>query len=245
MNKKFELVVVIPCYNEADRLNVTAFQNFTKEHPSTLLCFVNDGSSDNTEEVLHKIKDTNTTTVEIVSLKKNQGKAVAVWSGISYCQAKFKYKKIAYLDADLSTSLEECFTISEEINENIHFAFGSRIAKIDNYIDRKFYRFIIGRIIATLISRQLDLMVYDTQCGCKVFDNETSKLVFSEKFISTWLFDVEVFHRLTSIYGKDKMSVISREIPLKKWVDTDGSKVQFTYFFKMWYELFRIKKKYK
>lgn len=245
MNKKFELVIVIPCYNEADRLNITAFQNFIREQPTTVLCFVNDGSNDNTNEVLHKIKDTNTATIEIVSLEKNQGKAVAVWSGISHCQKKFEFEKIAYLDADLSTSLEECLDISKEINRNVHFVFGSRIAKIDNYIDRKFYRFLIGRIIATLISRQLDLMVYDTQCGCKVFDNETSKLVFSEKFISTWLFDVEIFHRLISIYGKDKMRVISREIPLKRWVDTDGSKVQFTYFFKMWHELFRIKKKYK
>jgi glycosyltransferase involved in cell wall biosynthesis len=245
MNKKIELIIVIPCYNEAKKLNIDKFQYFIERHPTALLCFVNDGSNDSTGGILNKIKITSKDAVEIISLEKNQGKAIAVYSGINYCHQKFDFEKIAYLDADLSASLEECFDISKEINHNIRFVFGSRIAKLDSNIKRKFYRFLIGRFIATLISRQLDLMVYDTQCGCKVFDHKTSKLIFSKKFISTWLFDVEIFHRLISIFGKDEMSNIAKEIPLKTWIDTDDSKVKFTYFFKLWFELLGIKRKYK
>lgn len=245
MNKNYKFIIVIPCYNEAKRLESTKFKNFIKKNPSTLLYFVNDGSSDNTGEELNNIKAPFKDNIEVFTLKKNQGKAMAIWNGISQCHKKFKFDKIAYLDADLSTSLEECMTISKEIKNDIHFVFGSRIAKLDSNIQRKFHRFLRGRFIATLISLQLDLIVYDTQCGCKVFDYKTSELIFSKMFVSTWLFDVEIFHRLISIFGKEKMKLISKEIPLKQWIDKDDSKVKFTYFFKIWYELLLIKKKYK
>ena len=124
-------------------------------------------------------------------------------------------------------------------------AFGSRISKIDTTIDRKKARHYIGRIIATLISNQLKLPIYDTQCGCKIFDKDLSEKVFSEKFISKWLFDVEIFHRIIILYSEEKMGDIAREIPLKSWIDYDESKVKITYFFKLWLDLYQIHKTYK
>jgi glycosyltransferase involved in cell wall biosynthesis len=245
MNKIFELCIVIPCYNEANRLKIDEFTFFLNTHKEVLICFVNDGSTDNTDFVIKQFNSTFYANSKLLSLKNNQGKAEAVRQGILFSNKNYSFKKVAYLDADLSTSLEECYRISELIKEETIFVFGSRISKIDTKIDRKMYRFFIGRVIATLISIQLELSVYDTQCGCKVFKNDITGAVFEEKFISKWLFDVEIFHRLNAIYGKQNMKKICKEEPLNAWIDTDNSKIKMTYFFKLWFDLLWIRNKYK
>ncbi|MBN4082776.1 glycosyltransferase [bacterium AH-315-A23] len=245
MTELFELCIVIPCYNEEKRIDKERMYNFLKVHKNVLLCFVNDGSSDRTLEVLNTIKSNFPQNVDAISTDCNVGKAEAVRFGIAHCNAHYNHKKIAYLDADLATTLEECFDISKVVNSKVVFAFGSRIKKIDTNIDRKISRFLIGRVIATFISKQLKLGVYDTQCGCKIFDSKLSKSLFKEKFISKWLFDVELFHRIIKIYGVDKIGKIANEVPLKYWIDYDDSKVKMIYFFKLWYDLYLIKKHYK
>ncbi len=244
-NSTYNLVIVVPCYNEQDRLPVSQFKTFAKSNPETLICFVNDGSKDNTEVVLSKLEEEHPNTITQLSLTKNAGKAGAVRQGFLHCIEKFNFNKIAYLDADLATSLEECVRVSESVKDDIVFSFGSRISKIDNNIDRKFYRFFIGRFIATLISRQLKIAVYDTQCGCKVFNQKIVSEIFKDNFISKWLFDVEILHRIITIYKKENIKNIAREIPLKAWIDTDDSRVEFSYFFKLWFDLLAIGKKYK
>lgn len=245
MNTDFDLAIVIPCYEEAKRIKINRYRSFLKRNDNVLLCLVNDGSADNTLEVLKELKKKHPTQILVIDMPQNQGKAEAVRTGFLKCLKKYTLKRIAYLDADLSTSLEECLSISKKTSSTTYFAFGSRIAKLDTNIVRKSYRFFIGRGIATLISRQLDLKVYDTQCGCKVFDTSLAKVLFKEKFISRWLFDVELFHRLIAIYGKDQIKHIGKEVPLQSWCDNDDSKVPLTYFFKLWVDLRNIGKTYK
>jgi len=245
MPKSFQLCIVIPCYNEEKRLNTTRYTSFLNKNDTILICFVNDGSKDNTLKILTKIKSNFPNNVVVISSEKNSGKAESVRTGIINCNTNFNFKKIAYLDADLATTLDECLTISKHVNSEIVLAFGSRISKIDNNIDRNIIRHFIGRIIATFISNQLNLAIYDTQCGCKIFEKELSEKIFSEKFISKWLFDVEIFHRILTLYTKNKIPTIAREIPLKNWVDYDNSKVKMTYFFKLWIDLYQIERKYK
>ncbi len=245
INTTYDLVIVVPCYNEQYRLPISEFKAFTDQNSNILICFVNDGSKDGTEIVLSKLETEHPNTITQLSLKENQGKAGAVKQGFLYCIEKFNFNKIAYLDADLATSLEECVRVSNFIKDDVVFSFGSRISKIDNNIDRKFYRFFIGRFIATLISKQLKTKVYDTQCGCKVFHQNIVSEIFKDNFISKWLFDVEIFHRIIAIYKKENLQNIAREIPLKAWIDTDDSRVEFTYFFKLWFDLLAIGKKYK
>lgn len=240
------LVIVIPCFNEYERLQAGSYETFLKQNNNTRIIFSNDGSTDKTIEKLNAIRKIAPDKVFITSLEKNKGKAEAIREGVLYCfTSNLQFDRIAYLDADGATSLEECQSISQYINENVIFAFGSRILKIDSNIVRKHYRHIIGRVLATVISSQLKIPVYDTQCGCKVLRADLAKEVFSERFISKWLFDVEIFHRIIRLYGTDKMRQICREIPLQNWIDTADSKVSFAYSFRIWYDILRIKRKYK
>lgn len=237
--------IVIPCYNEAARLPVYAFQVFLASNDECFLAFSNDGSTDATLEVLGKIKDSAPERVKIINLSENKGKAEAVrQASLSLLEEMPSLERIGYLDADLSTSLEEWAEISQKVTGDVVFAFGARLAKIDTYIRRKPYRHYIGRFVATMISLVLDITVYDTQCGCKVIRADVAKKVFDKPFLSRWLFDVEIFFRISQIFGKPQIPKICREIPLEKWEDVNDSKVGFSYMFRLWYDLFLIHREY-
>ncbi len=241
----FSLVIVIPCFNEEQRLCADSIISFIQRNKTVGIIFINDRSTDLTLQLLEKIRQVATHRIFIKTHLVNKGKSASVRSGFLFANSSLNCEKIAYLDADLSTSLEECLQLSTFIDSKIAFVFGSRISKIDTTIDRRFKRFIAGRIIATLISMQLGLTVYDTQCGCKIFRADIAKLLFHEQFLSRWLFDVEIFHRLIQLIGKNSMKHTVREIPLNRWVDTPDSKVKPIYFFRLWFDLIRIAKKYK
>lgn len=237
-----EIAIVVPCFNEFERLAVADFETFLKTHIDAHICFVNDASTDKTKLLLDSLKAKYDGQVSILNNDKNKGKAASVRNGILFCYGDNKAPVLAYLDADLATSLQECYSYLKPLNAGKFFVFASRILKIGSVVERKFSRFLFGRIIATFISNLLDLKVYDTQCGCKVFKAELSEILFKDPFISKWLFDVELFSRLLCYYGKEKAISSMDEIPVKRWVDQGESKVRLSYFFRLWYDLFLIRK---
>jgi len=237
--------IVIPCYNEEKGISNGEYSNFLNNNPEVLICFVNDGSKDNTLQVLHVLKEGYPNQIKILSLVKNSGKAEAVRAGIKYCNANFDHQFIGYLDADLATTLEEFIDLRNYLKGDIVFGFGSRIRKIGSRIERQNDRFLIGRVIATFISTILDIKVYDTQCGSKLFTRAISVELFEQEFISSWLFDVEVFYRMILLYGRETALQKMLEIPLKLWVEKGDSKVKLSYGFKLWFDLYKICYNYK
>lgn len=236
------MILVIPAYNEGDRLPVNDFTDWLQSQSTGVFVFVNDGSKDNTLDVLNALKAKFPERVFVVNLTKNVGKAMAVHSGFQWA---FEHldgntnKSIGYLDADLATPLLEALRLHKIlINSNLKLVFGSRILKIGSNIERKGYRHYLGRIVATFISLSLKLPIYDTQCGAKffVFNSYTSS-IFKEPFISRWLFDVEIFWRIktTCNFHKDV-----REEPLQEWIEKGGSKITFKDTLKIPFELIKI-----
>jgi glycosyltransferase involved in cell wall biosynthesis len=245
MSTQHDTSIVIPCYNEEKGISISEYSNFLDNNPEAFICFVNDGSTDNTLKVLNVLKEKHPTQIHILSLEKNSGKAEAVRAGINYCNQNSNHQYIGYLDADLATTLEEFIELRNHLRGEIIFSFGSRIRKIGSTIERENSRFLIGRVVATFISNILDIKVYDTQCGSKLFTREISEELFQKEFISKWLFDVEIFYRMIHIYGREKAIKKMQEIPLKLWVEKGDSKVKFTYGFKLWFDLFKISREYK
>lgn len=241
----FQLAVVVPCYNEYDRIPILAFESFISKHVDVCICFVNDCSKDKTLVRLHSLEQLFPSQVIVLSNSTNEGKAASVRKGILHCKENNKATYFAYLDADLATSLEECYSYLHYLKNKKSFVFASRILKIGSIVERKFVRFLLGRIIATVISGILDIKVYDTQCGCKVFDSELSEILFEQKFISKWLFDVELFSRMLCVFGKENALQKMDEIPVKKWIDQGDSKVKLSYAFQLWIDLFKIWKNHK
>lgn len=234
--------LVIPCYNESERLDISSFINCYNNNSDIFLCFVNDGSTDNTSEILNSLRKERNDRILIIDQAKNGGKAVAVRVGVENALKWHSFDYIGYFDADLSTPLAELDIFKEKISSNNDYqiVFGSRIRRLGSRIERNPFRHYLGRIFATIVSLLLGLNVYDTQCGAKLFSSEIAMIIFEKPFLSKWLFDIELIFRIIDAFGLVNAKKIIYEIPLNKWIDKGPSRIPLIYFTIAPFELLRI-----
>ena len=234
--------IVIPCYNEAERLSEKFFMNFLDTNGFVNLCFVNDGSNDGTLNILQGIQAKNADRIFVIDQKKNVGKAEAVRKGIMYMLSQRQYNFVGYFDADLSTPLREIeyFFLFQKFKPECLVMLGSRVKRMGTRIERRGYRHYIGRIFSTMASMILKMPVYDTQCGAKIFETELAREIFHVPFISSWLFDLELLARISEKKGLNEAKKIILEIPLNEWTHKSGSKIKPFDIVKICIDLTRI-----
>jgi glycosyltransferase involved in cell wall biosynthesis len=234
--------IVIPCYNEARRLSGKFFMDFLDTTEFVNLCFVNDGSKDDTISVLRSIQTKYNDRVFVIDLKKNVGKAEAVRNGITNMLSQRQYNFVGYFDADLSTPLSEIeyFFLFQKFKPECLAMLGSRVKRMGTRINRKFFRHYIGRIFSTVASMILKMPVYDTQCGAKIFATDLADEIFNAPFISSWLFDLELLARISEKKGLEEAKKIILEIPLNEWTHKSGSKIKSFDILRIFLELTKI-----
>jgi dolichyl-phosphate beta-glucosyltransferase len=236
-------LIIIPCYNEAARLEPQAFLVFSRKHQHIHFLFVNDGSSDNTAEVLNNLAFSAPGAITAYHLKHNQGKAEAVRQG--FIQGfTMNPEIIGFLDADLASPLETIPELETAMAmENKDIAMAARVALLGRNIERNQVRHYAGRVFATAASMILGLRVYDTQCGAKLFRvTDRLKKIFAAPFTVNWIFDVEILARfiITEKSGAPKVRDICTEYPLRTWIDKKGSKVRLQDFLVSGIDLMKI-----
>jgi CheY-like chemotaxis protein/glycosyltransferase involved in cell wall biosynthesis len=218
--------VVIPCYNEEKRLLSKEFTDFVDKNSGYHLCFVNDGSKDKTLEVLNNLRKGREDFITVYDCEQNGGKGEAVRQGMLYMAKQDDLDYIGFLDADLSTDLSDFDDLVSTIeNSKYKIVSGSRISRMGANITKGAARKIISLTINFFIRKILSMDFNDTQCGAKIFKKDVIKISFGEKFITKWIFDVEIFKRITLHFGLTKAKEILCEQPLKRWVHADGSKL--------------------
>ncbi len=236
--------VVVPCYNEADRLDLSAIDRFLQSSSDIALTFVNDGSTDATLPQLETIRERWPQRVHVVDQQPNRGKAEAVRVGVlSALNRGVEY--VGYWDADLATPLEAIDEAKDALlrHEGVDIVLGARVALLGRHIQRKASRHYLGRVFATAASLTLGIAVYDTQCGAKLFRvrNDTRRL-FQEPFNSRWIFDVEIIARYLEIVGHDEHGLY--ELPLRRWTDIGESKVRPIDFIRALGEMAQLYRRY-
>ncbi len=219
--------IIVPCYNEEKRLNITAFLNFVQTENDFHLCFVNDGSKDNTIEVLKKIQEADPFKVSVIDMKKNAGKASAVRAGARYLHSRGDIDFVGFIDADLSTDFKDFDGLLKTLktNKKLSMVFGSRAKNVSKGIEKDAMRALFSKIIKMLVYVILRLPIEDTQCGAKVFRTELVPVLFNKKFFSRWLFDIEMFLRMKKYFGKATILDRIYEQPLKRWIHVEDSKL--------------------
>ncbi len=240
-----ECVVVVPCYNEEKRLNISAFREFVAESPKIAFLFVNDGSTDGTGDLLDELNREDSDSFMVLHLERNSGKAEAVRRGMREA-SRLQPTYAGYWDADLATPLVAILDFTEHLNAHpdVEVLLGARVRLMGRRIVRQPLRHYLGRVFATMASVTLGIGVYDTQCGSKIFrmSPRIDKL-FERPFSSRWVFDVEILSRFLSQYrmvDRESADEVIHEIPLSRWEDVAGSKVRPLDFFKAIYELWAI-----
>jgi glycosyltransferase involved in cell wall biosynthesis len=224
-------IIVVPCFNEAQRLPIHAFKAFVRAGPLQRFLFVNDGSTDGTVHLLKTLRDADPERYVICDLPRNVGKAEAVRAGILLAFAAGS-DYIGYWDADLATPLEAIPTFCAllDAKPNIEMVCGARVRLLGRAVERRAIRHYLGRIFATAASITLGLGIYDTQCGAKLFRaSPTMQALFQEPFLTRWLFDVELLARLIQARRGTRLPQVEDlvyEFPLHEWHDVAGSKVK-------------------
>ena len=225
--------IVVPCYNEAQRLEPEAFKTLVDGDSELDLLFVDDGSKDETAQILETLRARSPTRIRVLQLDTNCGKAEAVRRGL-LTALEGGADIVGYLDADLATPVDEMARLIHELRMGgARVLLGSRVLLLGRDIERRAVRHYLGRVFATAASITLRLAVYDTQCGAKVFRRTPAlEAALSRPFLSRWVFDVELLGRM--LIPEDNIPALARndirEVPLNVWRHVRGSKLRPWHF---------------
>jgi len=235
-----ECIVVIPCFNEAKRLDVRAFVEHALRDDYALL-FVNDGSTDGTGDLLDELCEVNPANLSVLHLTQNCGKAEAVRRGVLRAfEGQPAY--VGYWDADLATPLDAIGEFREYLSAHpqVEVLLGARVRLLGRRVERRLSRHYAGRVFATAASWVLKLPVYDTQCGAKLFRNtDRTRSLFASPFRTRWIFDVELLARFVAAATAAEQSPaeLVHELPLQTWRDVAGSKLHTGDFLRAAFQL--------
>ena len=242
-----DCVIVIPCYNERQRLDADAFREFILDHKNIGFLFVNDGSTDGTRELLDELASGSPERLRAMHLVRNGGKAEAVRRGLLEA-AGLGVRYAGFWDADLATPLDAIpeFVGHLDAQEDVQMIFGARVRLLGRQIERRAVRHYLGRVFATTASLVLGVPFYDTQCGAKLFRvSPEIKRLFETPFRSRWIFDVEIVARFLCEPHSAPVGSLIHERPLERWRDVAGSKVRPRDFARALIELWKIGRAYR
>ena len=214
------LSVVIPAFNESDRLppTISRIHDYLRENPDWLpaeILVVDDGSADDTAAAAKSVDLSGLFDLKVLAHEANRGKGAAVRTGFAHTSGKW----VLLTDADLSAPIAELPKLARAAAAG-GVAVGSRSVErrlIENPQPR--YRNLMGRTF-NLAVRTLGLAsIGDTQCGFKLFPGELARMLASVQRLDGFAFDVELLV-LTRLWGFPVHEVAVR------WLHVEASRVQ-------------------
>ena len=230
------LAIVIPCKNEALRLNQSAILDAVSSMKNLSILFVDDGSTDCTAAIIAHLAGLSSS-IDALYLPENCGKAEATRRGVLHLLSNTTTDLIGFWDADLAVPLNEAVKFVDEFerDDSLELAIGSRWPHLGSQIDRRLLRGIAGNLMKSMIRLFLNAPVYDTQCGAKIMTRKLASKLFGKPFISRWLFDIELLKRMGL-----ELRTHAIELPLGAYHDIEGSKMTLADAFFSLFDLFRI-----
>lgn len=214
------LSIVVPAYNEAERIGVTLKRMLayfdSQCYPYEILV-VSDGSNDGTMDVVTPIA-ARRSQVRLLSYAGNRGKGYAVRYGILRAQGE----RILFSDADLATPIEEIEKLSDRLDDGYDIAIGSRDVAGSQLIKRQsLLREFGGKTFNKIVQALAVPGIHDTQCGFKLFTRAAALSIFRVARVDHFAFDVEALYLAMRVFGYR-----IAEVPVR-WQHVEGSKVRF------------------
>lgn len=235
-NDPILLTLVIPCYNESDRIDLmfAGISSFVQSWNETLeIIIVNDGSKDNTEALLrnHPIYLQNQNLITITS-QQNTGKGGALRNGV----LKGRGQLILTLDADMATSPLEVINwqrlLGQFDDKTIYIGSREHNRSVIRNETRK--RKLAGNVFNLIVRSLTRLKLQDTQCGFKLYPGTVAKELFQDLKTYGWAHDVELLYKA----HLNKIEIV--EMPIE-WTAIEGSKIRlFSDAVKMFSEVLTI-----
>ncbi len=226
------LSVIIPAYNEANRLPLTLVdvnKRLLSVDYDYEIIVVDDGSQDATVEVAkrfyHLIKN-----FRVIENKANHGKGWVVKQGMLEAKGRWRL----FMDADNATSVDQFGNMIPYLSD-YQIIIGSRDIKGAKLVPpQPFYRRWLGNVGNLIIQVLLLPGIWDTQCGFKCFSEEAALKIFPLMKTNRWAFDAEAL-----ALGK-KFGYKIKEIPVV-WVNDFRSKVKASAYLQVLWEVKKIR----
>ena len=208
------LSLIIPAYNEANRLPHTLEQVFsflTKQDYTAEVIVVENGSRDQTLKVAQEISASFPNC--FVFHNEKAGKGNAVRRGMLAARGEYRI----FCDADLSMPIEEIARFIPPHNDT-DIVIASREVEGAVRYNEPHQRHLTGRVFNFLIRLLALPDIHDTQCGFKGFRASVAKDIFQHQTIDGWAFDVELLY-IAQMRG---YQIVELPIP---WYYRDESKI--------------------
>lgn len=188
------LSVVVPVYNEAERLPKTLrrlHEYLVASVFSYEILVVLDGPTDNTREILSGISR-EISNLRIIDRSINRGKGYTVKEGMLNASGKIRL----FTDADNSTDIAHITQMLPLFDRGYDLVIASRspkdVAGAEQMVAQPAYRLILSRVGNFLVQRLVFRGIWDTHCGFKAFSREVAVRIFALSEIDRWGFDIEV-----------------------------------------------------
>ena len=208
---------IIPAYNESERLRVSLPKVLDYIHQRRLqaeVIVVNDGSTDNTAEVVRQFAAQNPE-IHLLENPGNRGKGYSVRNGIMHGTGDV----LLFTDADLSSPIYEADKLFNAIAEGADIAIGSRWLQAELQTERQpLHRQVYGRLFNFGLRIVLGLTYRDTQCGFKAFTRKAAQTVFSRQRVERWGFDPEL------LFLANKLGLRTVEVAVE-WAHDHASRI--------------------
>lgn len=240
-------VLVIPCHNEALRLDIGRIHKLLEREPDWHFLFVDDGSTDGTALMLEELRRSFREQVLVLTLPQNAGKAEAVRQGILHALDQAPLPAyVGYLDADFSTPPEslEPFRDLLQRRKDLQGVIGVRMELGGRHIKRELHKSVMNKTLAWLSSAILGVRFRDPTCGAKLLRASPElRSALHRPFLSRGIFDVELISRLGLYYERAGLGPLEwslYEYPLEQWNDVGGSHRKFDDYFDALWDLGKI-----
>lgn len=215
MNRSPELSVVIPVFNEEQRIQrglTSVTKYLAKQKFSWEIIVVDDGSTDKTKALARKLLNGSKNS-QIIS-SNHLGKGGAIKQGILKARGKW----VLFMDIDLATPIEELAKF-REFKDKFDAIIGSRKMKgAQIEIHQPKFREFGGKIFTFLTNLVVTRGISDITCGFKMFKTKIAKNLFKKSKNVDWSFDAEI------LFLAQKQGVSIKEVPVV-WRDDPQTRV--------------------
>ncbi len=197
------LTIIIPAYNEAESLPSVLPSLLEKcKEENWKIIVVNDGSKDNTENVLHQF--TNEPLLTTIKHKVNRGYGGAIKTGIQNTTTPY----CITFDADGQHQIKGVKLMLERMqNEDADMIVGSRIGSVSSGMFRETGKWIIRQIAKIL----MPINVQDINSGLKMYNTE-----LAQKYIALCPNSMAYSDIITMIFISQKHLVLEEKIEVSK-----------------------------